>query len=132
MAMKGRVLRNAALDELMPLLWHGLTNKAISYLENIESSTIKNDKHIDKLIAYLERNKSYIPNYDLRKRLKLRNSSNVGEKMNDLIVSNRQKKNGMSWVKKGSLNLATITTLKINDEYNNWFRKREIKFRLSA
>ena len=35
MAMKGRVLRNAALEKIMPLLWHGLTNKAISDLKNI-------------------------------------------------------------------------------------------------
>ncbi len=132
MAMKGRDLRNAVLDDLMPLLWHGLTNKAITYLESIDSSKIKNDKYSQKLIEYLNHNKAYIPNYDLRKRLKLRNSSNVGEKMNDLVVSNRQKKNGMSWVKKGSLNLALITTLKINHEYKNWFRNRELKFRLVA
>lgn len=132
MAMKGRVLRNAALEEIMPLLWHGLTNKAISYLENIPASKIKNAEHIQKLIDYLNRNKSSIPNYDLRKRLGLRNSSNIGEKMNDLVVSDRQKKNGMSWVKKGSLNLAVITTLKINDEYHNWFRNRELSFKLAA
>ncbi|MCP3889106.1 MAG: hypothetical protein GY702_09580 [Desulfobulbaceae bacterium] len=132
MAMKGRILRNEALEEIMPLLWHGLTNEAISYLKKIPSNEIKSPEHIQKLVDYLNRNKSYIPNYDLRKRLNLRNSSNVGEKMNDLAVSNRQKKNGMSWVKKGSLNLATITTLKINDEYENWFRHKEVNFRLAA
>jgi len=132
MAMKGRVLRNEVLDEIMPLLWHGLTKKAISYLENIPASEIKNAEHTQKLIDYLERNTSSIPNYDLRKRLGLRNSSNVGEKMNDLIVSNRQKKNGMSWTKEGSLNLATITTLKINDEYQYWFKNRDVKFKLVA
>ncbi len=132
MAMKGRKLRNRALREVMPLLWHGLTNKAISYLEGIPASAIKNEKHIQKLIDYLGRNKSSIPNYAVRKRLKLRNSSNVGEKMNDLVVSNRQKKNGMSWAKKGSLNLATITTLKINDEYHNWFRSKNVKFSIAA
>jgi hypothetical protein len=132
MAMKGRVLRNAALEEIMPLLWRGLTNKAISYLENIPDSEIKNAKHVQKLIAYLERNKPYIPNYDMRKRLGLRNSSNIGEKMNDLVVSNRQKENGMCWAKHGSLNLATITTLKINSEYQNWFRNRDVEFRLVA
>jgi len=56
----------------------------------------------------------------------------VGEKMNDLVVSNRQKKNGMSWVKKGSLNLAAITTLKLNDEYQNWFTNKKLKFKPAA
>ena len=132
MAMKGRVLRNGALRKIMPLLWHGLTNKAISYLENIPASEIKNAKHIEKLIDYLKRNKPYIPNYDMRKRLGLRNSSNIGEKMNDLVVSNRQKKKGMCWAKHGSLNLAAITTLKINNEYQNWFRNRDVEFKLAA
>ena len=132
MAMKGSQLRNETLRAVMPLLWHGLTNKAISYLENIPASKIKNDKHIQKLIDYLERNKYSIPNYDMRKRLNLRNSSNVGEKMNDLVVSNRQKKNGMSWVKRGSLNLAIVTTLKINDEYHNWFRSKDVKFSMAS
>jgi len=132
MGMKGRRLRNETLRAVMPLLWHGLTNKAISYLENIPASKIKNEKHVQKLVDYLGRNKSSIPNYDMRKRLNLRNSSNVGEKMNDLVVSNRQKKNGMSWAKKGSLNLAIITTMKINDEYHNWFRSNEVKFSLAA
>jgi hypothetical protein len=52
--------------------------------------------------------------------------------MNDIAVSNRQKKNGMSWIKKGSLSLATLTTLKINNEYQDWFRNKEVKFKLVA
>ena len=132
MAMKGRTLRNEAIDGIMPLLWHGLTNEAISYLENIPSCKIKTPEYIQKLIEYLNRNQPYIPNYDVRKRLKLRNSSNVGEKMNDLVVSNRQKKNKMSWVKEGSLNLATLTALKINEEYESWFRDKEVNFKLAA
>lgn len=132
MAMKGRVLRNNTLNKIMPLLWHGLINEAILYLKKIPSEEIKNSDHIKKLIEYLNRNKSNIPNYDLRKRLGLRNSSNKGEKMNDLVVSNRQKKNGMSWVKKGSQNLAAVTTLKINHEYESWFRDKEVNFKLAA
>jgi len=60
MAMKGRVLRNDTLNKVMPLLWHGLTNEAISYLKTIPSNEIKNSDHIQKLIEYLNRNKSYI------------------------------------------------------------------------
>ncbi|MDL1968689.1 MAG: hypothetical protein LWW97_09130 [Deltaproteobacteria bacterium] len=32
LAMKGRVVRNQILDKLMPLLWYGLTDNAISFL----------------------------------------------------------------------------------------------------
>ena len=64
----------------------------------------------DKLIAYLKRNKPYIPCYSVMKELGLCNSSAIGEKMNDLVVSERQKHNGMSWSKSGSVSPATMSS----------------------
>ncbi len=52
--------------------------------------------------------------------------------MNDLIVSERQKNNGMSWSKPGSIALASITALKRNREAKNWFENRKIEFKLAA
>ena len=52
--------------------------------------------------------------------------------MNDLVVSERQKNNGMSWSKEGSVALATITSLKRNKEYKQWFEKKEIEFKMVA
>lgn len=66
----------------------------------------------------------------MRKYLGLRNSSNLGEKSNDLLVSARQKHNGMSWSKMGSAALAAITALVYNKEYLTWFRTGELNFRL--
>lgn len=72
----------------------------------------------------------YIPCYALRKKLGLRNSSNRGEKSNDLTVSERQKHNGMSWSKSGSSSLASVITLHQNGEQMNWLLKREIEFKM--
>ena len=132
MGMKGRVLRNQLLREIMPLLWHGLTDRAINYLTEIPSKNIKNQEKIDKLISYFEKNRGSIPCYAIRKRLGLCNSSAIGEKMNDLLVSKRQKNNGMSWSKKGSIALASITAIKRNKESKNWFEKKELEFKLAA
>ena len=104
-AMKGRNLRNEVLNKLKPLLWYGLTDKAIEFLLEIPKNDIKSSQSLEKLIAYLERNRPYIPCYAVRKELGLCNSSAVGEKANDLIVSDRQKHNGMSWTKKGTVAL---------------------------
>jgi len=101
LAMKGRLVRNEILVEVMPLLWHGLTNRAVTLLNEIEAEKVKDNEKLSKLVAYLERNKEMIPCYAIRKNLGLRNSSAIGEKMNDLIVSSRQKHNGMSWSKIG-------------------------------
>ena len=132
MALKGRRIRNDVLRELMPLLWHGLTKEAIAFLEGIASEKIKNREVMEKLIAYLQRNSTYIPCYALRKKLGLRNGSSIGEKMNDLIVSSRQKHNGMSWSKNGSVALATVTALKRNNESDKWFRENKLNFQLAA
>jgi hypothetical protein len=132
MAMRGREIRNEVLEQLMPMLWHGLTEKAIDFLNETQTSLIKNQTRMAELIAYLERNKAYIPCYEIRKKLGLKNSSAIGEKMNDLIVAERQKHNGMSWSKEGSVALASITALKRNSESRKWFDEKELDFRLVA
>ena len=73
-----------------------------------------------------------IPAYSVRKELGLRNSSNRGEKANELLVAHRQKKNGMSWSKSGSVSLASITALSKNKEYERWFESGDIEFKLAA
>ena len=108
----------------------GTTDKAIESLKNIDTKNIKNQDEIIKLINYLERSKPYIPCYEARKQLGLRNSSNIGEKANDLLVSERQKHNGMSWSKVGSVALASLTALVKNGEYKKWFETKTIKFKL--
>ncbi len=132
MALKGRIIRKEVLLKIMPLLWFGLTDRAIEALEAIDDDKVKNKNYIDKLIAYFDRNRAYIPCYAVRKNLGLCNSSALGEKMNDLIVANRQKNNGMSWSKSGSVALAAITTIKRNKEYKKWFEEKNLEFKLAA
>ena len=130
MASKGSQIRNAVLEELMPLLWHGLVDQAIDYLSHLATDQIKNDDERKHLINYLEKNRGMIPVYAVRRELDLRNSSNRGEKANDLLVAARQKHHGMSWSKSGSVALASVTALKKNQTYKMWFRKRELEFKL--
>lgn len=132
LALKGRLVRNETLREIMPLLWHGFTDRAITLLRQIESEKVKNQDELSGLIAYLEKNKETIPCYALRKSLGLRNSSAIGEKMNDLLVSSRQKHNGMSWSKTGSLALAALTMVKLNGESQVWLKNKALDYRLVA
>lgn len=132
MALKGRKARNAVLDELLPYLWHGCVDTAIDMLNKIDPAIVRNDEKRKELIGYLERNRSYIPCYSVRKRLGLYNSSNRGEKANDLIVSQRQKHNGMSWSREGSLALATLTALVRNQEYKQWFQTESLRFAFAS
>jgi hypothetical protein len=132
LAMKGATLRNDALAALLPLLWYGRVDSAKAFLLNLPRAHIKNQDAIQRLAGYFERNRPYIPCYEVRKRLGLRNSSNVGEKMNDLLVSNRQKHKGMSWSEDGSSALAALEALKRNDEYQHWFEYHDIELKQAA
>jgi hypothetical protein len=130
--MNNRKARNQVLDKLKKLLWHGLVDQATLLLQQIDKSKIKNKEAIEKLEGYFKRNYEHIPCYAMRKKLELRNSSNIGEKMNDLIVSNRQKHNGMSWTLNGSVSMAVLKALKYNNENNDWFAKGEIPLRFAS
>lgn len=131
LAMKGRELRNGALEQLRPLLWHGLTDRAIQFLRQLDPETIKREDAHDQLIASLERNRPYIPCYAVRQKLGLRNSSNRGEKANDLVVSERQKHKGMSWSPDGSVALAAVTALVRNQGQDTWFDQNIVPMELA-
>ncbi len=127
-ALVGHHVRNPCLETLKPYLWHGCLDKAIEQLRTIKPEHIKNQEALDNLIAYLERNRPYIPCYSVRKRFALRNASNIGEKANDLIVAERQKHQGMSWSKVGSASLAAVAALARNGEALQWFRNQSLNF----
>jgi hypothetical protein len=128
MALAGRDLRNQLLDQLLPLLWLGCVDRAMALLQAIKAGPIKNQDRLDELMGYLKRHRPYIPCYAVRQSLGLRNSSNRGEKANDLLVSARQKHNGMSWSPTGSVALAALTALVRNNEYKQWFQSQTIRF----
>jgi hypothetical protein len=58
-------------------------------------------------------------------------SSNRVEKANDLVVSDRQKHNGMSWSESGSTSLATVTSTHLNNEHMSWLLNQEITFQFN-
>jgi hypothetical protein len=130
MALRGSKIRNEFLDELLPCLWFGNVRGAIKLLSAIDPQKVRNYDVINYLVGYLERVHDTIPCYALRKQLGLRNSSNQGEKANDLIVSNRQKHNGMSWSNDGSEAFATVAAALHNGEMLSWLHRRDIGFNL--
>ena len=130
MALKGSKIRNEFLDELLPCLWYGNVDSAIKKLHNIDPKKVKNYDYISKLIEYFERVRFYMPCYAIRKELGLRNSSNQGEKSNDIVVANRQKHNGMSWSGNGSVSFATVSAASKNNEIGNWIALNEVIFML--
>lgn len=119
-------------DKLISILWTGNVDGAKSYVGKIKKKHIKSQKQLEDLCAYLDRKKDDIPCYALRSMAGVRNSSNLVEKANDIIVAQRQKHNGMSWSKKGSSALATITAICSNSEMDKWLLSGKIGFKMAA
>jgi len=46
----------------------------------------------------------------------------------DLIVSQRQKHNGMSWNDSGSFSFASVSSVHLNGEFHNWIFSNHIGF----
>jgi hypothetical protein len=115
-------------SKLLTCLWWGHVDKAIKMLRDIDSKQVKNQDKVNELIGWIERNRPYIPCYIMRKKLGLPNSSNPVEKVNDIVVSKRQKRVGMSWSKRGSRTYATISALIYNNKLKQWINERDISF----
>ena len=129
MSIKGKTVKAIVLSTLLSLLWLGKVDKAIDYLENLDINMVKDERKLKDLIGYFERNINNIPCYALRKELGLKTSSNSVEKANDNIVAIRQKHNGTSWSKSGSVALASVTAIFKNKEDSNWIKHRTLKFK---
>ncbi len=128
LACKGREIRNRHLKQLLTLLWFGLIDKAQVYLAAIPETDIKNSQAIDRLKAYMERNRKWLPCYAMRSKLKLPNSSNPVERCNNLVTAKRQKHHGMSWSENGSYALTALNAVTINNATKQWVEDRFIPF----
>ncbi len=131
MCLKGdKEKKREMIKDILHYLWVGNVDGAIAYIENIKSSKIKNNDIREEMVAYLERKKANICCHALRRLFNLRMSSNPSEKLNHIVVADRQKHNGMSWSETGSCSLAILAAIIQNNNGQNWIRNRAISFNL--
>ena len=109
-------------------LFAGNIEEAKRYLDDLDPSTIKNPEKIEELKKYLD-SKSYgIYPYAVRKEMGIINSSNQGEKSNDLVVAQRCKHNGMSWTGSGITGMRNINLIILNNEIA-WYETHTLSYK---
>lgn len=116
--------------ELKALLWGGYIDKALAYIDSIDSKIIKSRKELNILKKYIENNRAYIPSYAFRRALGYRNSSNRVEQANYALVARRQKNSVMSWSRKGSTSLAAVTMLVRNGDLETYLETGHVPFKV--
>ncbi len=115
--------RRAFEKELLGKLWEGEIDAAIGLLRGA-LEWVRNPAAVEELMAYLERRRGYIPDYQQRRRAGLWIASTRVEKHNDWAVSARCKHRGMSWSPEGVLALAVLEATRRNGELDDWRRDR--------
>jgi hypothetical protein len=117
--------RRAFEKELLGQLWEGKVDSAIELLKGA-LEWVRNPAAVEELIAYLEKRRAYIPDYQQRQRAGLWIASTRVEKYNDWAVSGRCKHQGMSWSPQGVLALAALEAARRNGELDDWRRDRAL------
>ncbi len=100
-----KLQKEKAAKEMVGLLWEGLTDDAILYLQKMQ---VKNKLKQIELIEYLQKHKQEIINYQKRKAAHKTIGSGRAEKGVDMVVAQRQKNKPIAWSENGSHALATL------------------------
>jgi hypothetical protein len=114
MIARNKIQKEKAAKEIVGLLWEGLTDDAIFYLQNLE---VKNQLKQTELIQYLQKHKLEIINYKKRKEANKTIGSGRAEKGVDMVVAHRQKNKPIAWSENGSFALSTLRAEFLNRKF---------------
>jgi Uncharacterised protein family (UPF0236) len=117
--------RRAFEKELLGRLWEGEVDAAVELLRGA-LEWVRTPKAVEELIGYLEKRRTFLPDYRQRQRAGLWIASTRVEKFNDWAVSARCKHRGMSWSPRGVLALAALEAARRNGELDRWRQDGEL------
>lgn len=125
MVVRGRQQRREVLRRVMPRLWEGQVDAALTAFRALQGDARHPDK-LAELISYLEKHRGEIPDYKQRRLNGQYNGSGSVEKACDLLVARRQKRKGMHWVERGADALCALQTLWHNRGWDRYWKFRQV------
>ena len=125
MICRGLVAKKKLSGTLLYYIWQGKGEFALSILQDYRPQA-KNVEALDTLIAYLTTRLSFLPDYKERRKNRQFIGSGFAEKANDLIVSRRQKHQGMHWSQDVSDGLAALRTLVLNQGWDLYWQQFQV------
>ena len=114
MIARNKIQKEKAAKEIVSLLWEGLTDDAILYLQKLD---VKNQLKQSELVEYLQKHKIEIINYKKRKEANKTIGSGRAEKGVDMVVAHRQKNKPIAWSENGSYALSTLRAESLNRKF---------------
>ena len=101
------------IEKVKWFLWHGNAENALQRLVEIQADFTDEKllSALDELYAYIERNQSYLANYQERQEANLPFTSTIAESSVNELINTRQKNNKkMQWSREGAHNILQIRT----------------------
>ena len=125
------------LGALGRLLWRGDVDGAIAAAEEFRAAAKappdpRRPAPLDAWITYLEARRTSISCYRERHQQCQYIGSGQAEKANDLLVARRQKNKGMHWSEETSVALMRLRTLRLNGDWDRYWRQRQAPSLLAA
>lgn len=115
--------KETIIKALLSYLWVYNYQNAIKLLkELVNSPKVKDKNKLNDAIKYIKNHIHELTCYVLRNELGLPNSSSSVEKANDVIISQRQKHNGMSFTIVGSATIAQLSAAYQNNQLDNYLK----------
>jgi hypothetical protein len=119
MVAHGKQEREVWQNQILPLLWRGLVDAALTFLGGLKA---RNASALSDLVGYLgkgtnlwlEKHRSEIIDYERRQEAGKAIGSGRMEKGVDQVIGRRQKGKGMSWTLSGTHSLAVLTCAELN------------------
>ena len=124
------------LEKVKWFLWHGKVENALERLSQLQSGLedVKLSSALQELYEYIERNKSYITNYDERQAANLPFTSTIAESSVNELINVRQKNNKkMQWTREGAHDILQIrTSLFSKTWHQDWEKAQEEIYKKAA
>lgn len=122
---RGRKAKQDLMRPVVRHLWRGEVDGALAVLEGYRGQT-RNEAVLDELLGYLRERRGCIPNYGQRRCERQYIGSGIVEKVNDVLVAQRQKGAGMHWSLETSDALAALRTLMLNGGWERYWSQGEV------
>lgn len=124
------------LEKVKWFLWHGNAENALERLAQLQSG-VEDEKlssALQELYEYLDRNQSYITNYQERQAANLPFTSTVAESSVNELINTRQKNNKkMQWSRDGAHDVLQIRTSRFSKAWKqDWERAQEEIYKKAA
>lgn len=114
-----RAWRKEQYEVLLPWLWEGKREQALAHFQSLRPITGEVPPPLEEAIRYLETQKGWMGNYQLRQAAGYPVGSGLVERAVAVVINLRMKKRGMRWKRANATAVVALRVERINAEWED-------------